>query len=264
MATSLQTTLRRDRLLVLSGLVGITALAWIHMFYLAGSMGNASNMGTMSMEMAAPHLETWKLIDLTLAFVMWVVMMIAMMVPSASPMILMYATLHRRQHDQENPVAAISMFLLGYLTSWAAFSLLATLAQWTLHSAALLSPMAQTTSSALGGALLLAAGVFQWTPLKHACLSRCRTPLGFLLNEWRDGARGAYVMGIRHGSFCVGCCWLLMALLFVAGVMNLLWVAIIAAFVLIEKVSPTGKWVSLASGFVLTGAGVWIMIGAIA
>jgi predicted metal-binding membrane protein len=264
MATSLQTALRRDRTIVLSGLVGVTVLAWIYMFYLAGNMGNTSSMGNMGMAMAAPHLETWKLVDFALAFVMWAVMMVAMMVPSASPMILMYSTLHRRQHNQENPMAAISMFLLGYLTSWAAFSLLATLAQWALHSAALLSPMMQTTSSVLGGVLLLTAGVFQWTPLKHACLSRCRTPLGFLMNEWRDGARGALMMGIQHGTFCVGCCWLLMALLFVAGVMNLLWVATIAAFVLIEKVSPAGKWVSLASGFVLTGAGVWIIIGAVA
>ena len=160
-------------------------------------------------------------------------------------------------------MSAISMFSLGYLTSWAAFSLVATLAQWALHSAALLSPMERTTSSVLEGVLLLAAGVFQWTPLKHACLSRCRTPLGFLLNEWREGARGAFIMGIRHGTFCVGCCWLLMALLFVTGVMNLLWVAIIAAFVLIEKVLPVDKWVSLASGSVLIVSGVWITLGAI-
>ena len=263
MATSLQATIRRDRTVVLSGLVGITVLAWIYMFYLAGNMGDTSSMGNMGMEMAAPHLETWEPVDLALAFVMWVVMMVAMMVPSASPMILMYGTLHRRQHHQENPMSAISMFSLGYLTSWAAFSLVATLAQWALHSAALLSPMERTTSSVLEGVLLLAAGVFQWTPLKHACLSRCRTPLGFLLNEWREGARGAFIMGIRHGTFCVGCCWLLMALLFVTGVMNLLWVAIIAAFVLIEKVLPVDKWVSLASGSVLIVSGVWITLGAI-
>jgi predicted metal-binding membrane protein len=263
MATSLQATFRRDRTIVLSGLVGVTILAWIYMFYLAGSMGDTSSMGNMGTAMASPHMETWEPVDLALAFVMWVVMMVAMMVPSASPMILMYGTLRRRQHNQESPMAAISTFSLGYLTSWAAFSLLATLAQWALHSAALLSPMGQTTSSVLGGALLLAAGVFQWTSLKHACLSRCRTPLGFLLNEWREGARGAFVMGVRHGTFCVGCCWLLMALLFVAGVMNLLWVAFIAAFVLVEKVSPNGKWVSLASGCVLTGAGVWTMAAAI-
>ena len=255
MTPSLQTAFRRDRTIVLSGLVGVTLLAWVYMFYLAGNMGN------MDMEMASPQLETWKLVDFALTFVMWAVMMVAMMVPSASPMILMYSTLHRRQHKQDNPMAAISMFLLGYVIIWTAFSLVAALAQWVLHSTAQLSPMMEATSSVLGGTLLITAGVFQWTPLKHACLSHCRTPLGFLMNEWRDGNRGALMMGIQHGTFCVGCCWLLMALLFVAGVMNLLWVAAIATFVLIEKVVPAGQWVSRAAGFVFTIAGGWLVVG---
>ncbi len=257
MSISLHAALRRDRMIVLSGLAGVTVLAWMYMFYLSGNMQN------MDMEMAAPRMQTWDAVDFALTFVMWAVMMVAMMVPSASPMILMYSTFHRRHHEQENRLAAISMFLLGYIISWTAFSLLATLAQWALHSAALLSATMASTSSVFGGLLLVAAGVFQWTPLKHACLHHCRTPLGFLMNEWRDGVRGALVMGIRHGNVCIGCCWLLMALLFVAGVMNLLWVAIIAVLVLVEKVTPVGNWMSRAAGLVLASAGVWVVAGAL-
>ena len=147
----------------------------------------------------------------------------------------------------------------GYLLVWAGFSVLATLAQWGLHRAALLSPMMGSTSPVLGGLLLLAAGLFQWTPLKYACLQHCRSPLSFLMTEWREGHRGALGMGLRHGSYCTGCCWLLMALLFVAGVMNVLWVATITAFVLIEKVAPRGDVVGRVAGVVLVIAGLLML-----
>jgi len=137
--------------------------------------------------------------------------------------------------------------------------MLATLAQWGLHSAALLSPMMVSTSPFLGGMLLLAAGLFQWTPLKYACLTHCRSPLSFLMTDWREGHRGALIMGLRHGSYCTGCCWFLMALLFVAGVMNVLWVATITAFVLIEKVAPRGDVVGRVAGVVLVIAGLMML-----
>ena len=190
------------------------------------------------MDMAMPMLQQWRAADLVLLFVMWLVMMVAMMVPSATPMLLMFATIVRQRRQRQQPAVPTGVFLLGYLLVWAGYSALATFAQWGLHSAALLSPMMMTTSGRLGGALLIVAGLFQFTPLKSLCLSRCRSPLGFLTTEWREGVRGALIMGIKHGGYCVTCCWSLMALLFVAGVMNLLWVVAIAALVLLEKVTP--------------------------
>jgi predicted metal-binding membrane protein len=254
--TALESVLKQDRLIVLGGLVGITALAWVYIGYLAWEMGHMD----MSMDMAMPHMQTWGGTDLVLLFVMWVVMMVAMMVPSAAPMILMYTTINRRRREQQQPYVPTAVFLGGYLLVWAGFSILATLAQWGLHSAALLSPMMVSTSPVLGSLVLLAAGIFQWTPLKYTCLAHCRSPLGFLMTDWREGHRGALIMGLRHGMYCVGCCWFLMALLFVAGVMNLLWVAAIAAFVLVEKVVPRGDLVGRVAGGILVLAGL-VMLG---
>jgi predicted metal-binding membrane protein len=214
----------------------------------------------MGPEMAMPQMQTWTLVDLLLLFVMWTVMMVAMMVPSAAPMVLMFANVQRQRQKQQRPFVSTGVFLLGYLIIWTAFSLIATLAQWGLHSAALLSPMMISTSSLFGGVLLMAAGIFQWTPLKHTCLKHCRSPLGFITTDWRDGTWGALIMGLKHGSYCTGCCWALMALLFVAGVMNLFWVAIIAVFVLIEKIVPNGHWVSKASGLLLIAWGIWMIL----
>ena len=252
----LEAAFKRDRAIVIAGLTGISLLAWAYMVNMALGMHSA-----MGREMSMPHMEPWGPADFILMFVMWAVMMVAMMVPSASPMIILFATVHRKHREQETPVPPTGVFLLGYLTAWAWYSALATLGQWGLHSAALLSPMMASTSPIVGGVLLLAAGVFQFTPLKYACLSRCRSPLQFLLNEWRDGTRGAFVMGLRNGNFCVICCWALMALMFVTGVMSLLWMAIIAAFVLVEKVAPEAKWINRISGVLLIAWGVWMLVG---
>ncbi len=253
--TTLEAARRRDRFIVILGLIAVAALAWAYMFYLAWGM-NGMDMGA---EMAMSQMTTWGPLDLVLLFVMWSVMMAAMMVPSASPLMLLFAKLNRQRREREDPVVPAAVFLLGYLLVWTGFSALATLAQWGLHSAALLSPMMVSTSSVMGGVLLLAAGIFQWTPLKNACLIHCRSPLAFLMSEWRDGKRGALLMGVKHGSYCVGCCWILMALLFVAGVMNLLWVASITAFVLIEKVVPRGELVGRVAGGVLSLAGILLV-----
>ena len=245
--------LRRDRIIVLSSLAVITALSWAYVSYLA------SGMQDIGIEMAMPLVQVWGIMDFALTFVMWAVMMVAMMTPSAAPMILMFAGINRRRRDQQVPYVPTSVFLLGYLAVWAAFSVLATAAQWGLHAVSLLSPMMVSTSPVLGGTLLLIAGIYQWTPLKHACLSKCRSPLGFVLNEWREGRWGAFVMGLKHGSCCTGCCWSLMALLFVAGVMNLLWVAAIAGFIVLEKMAPTGQRMGQAAGVLMIAGGVVLL-----
>ncbi len=253
-----ETVLRRDRIVVLSCLALIVALAWAYVSSLASEMQNVE----MTPEMAMPQMQqAWGVTGFALTFVMWTVMMVAMMTPSAAPMILMFAGVNRRRQKQHVPYVPTSVFLVGYLVVWAAFSILATTAQWGLHAASLLSPMMVSTTPVLGGILLLVAGIYQWTPLKHACLSKCRSPLGFVLNEWREGRWGAFLMGLKHGSYCTGCCWSLMALLFVAGVMNLLWVAAIAGFILLEKMAPAGQRMGQAAGVLLAGWGVLLVAG---
>jgi predicted metal-binding membrane protein len=153
----------------------------------------------------------------------------------------------------------VAIFVFGYLAVWTAFSAVATFAQWGLHRAAMLSTMMAATSPLLNGGLLIAAGIFQWTPLKRACLRGCRSPLSFLMSEWREGSAGAFVMGLRNGTYCVGCCWILMALLFVAGVMNLFWVAAIALFVMAEKILGKGELLAHVAGVALVIAGAALM-----
>ena len=260
-AGTLESIVKRDRLVVSLGLVAIVALSWAYTVNLARSMGD---MGAGGMAMSMAHTNPWSAGDIGAQFVMWTVMMIAMMVPSAAPMILVFATVNRRRQQQGDPYVPTLFFLLGYLLLWTAFAVLATLGQWGLHQAALLSSMmGHSTSAILGGSLLLAAGIFQWTPLKYACLKHCRSPLGFLMTEWRDGHSGALFMGLKHGWYCVACCWVLMGLLFVTGVMNLLWVAVIAGFILLEKLAPRGQWVGWVAGLVLIGLAGWTYAGGI-
>jgi predicted metal-binding membrane protein len=256
----LETVLKKDRVVILAALAGISALAWAYMLYLAWAM-RSMDMGSTEivMDQVMPQMQAWGPVELFLTFVMWAVMMVAMMVPSAAPMILLFATINRKRRQQDRPYVASGVFLFGYLVIWTLFSALATLAQWGLHSAALLSPMMVSTNPILGGTLLIAAGVFQWTPLKHACLAHCRAPFEFLMSDWREGNHGAFIMGLKHGTYCLGCCWFLMALLFVAGVMNLLWVAAIALFVLVEKVVPGGTVVGRVTGAVLVAAGIVLL-----
>jgi predicted metal-binding membrane protein len=250
--------LKRDRAVVMVGIVGIVALAWAYILYLAWDMNTM-----VSEDMMMAQMQPWGAADFIVTFIMWAVMMTAMMVPSAAPMIFLFADLQRKRKAQLRPYAPTGVFLLGYLAVWYGFAAVASMAQWGLHAAALLSPLMASTSPILGGALLVAAGVFQWSPLKSVCLSRCRSPLGFLMTEWREGTKGAFVMGLRHGIFCLGCCWVLMTLLFVLGVMNLLWIAALAGFVLIEKLAPAGQWVGRLTGVLLIGWGAWLILRAL-
>jgi len=255
--------MRRDRSVVLAGLGSIILVSWAYTIYLAGNMTNMTDVSdaSMGMEMAMSAIQPWGAVDYLLMLIMWSVMMFAMMTPSAAPMVLTYTKINRQRQSELKPVAGTAIFYLGYLLVWTAFSAVATLAQSGLHAATLLSPMMETTSPVLGGIILIAAGIFQYTPLKYACLSQCRTPLGYFMTEWREGTWGALVMGVRHGAFCVGCCWLIMALLFVAGVMNLFWIAVIAAYVLAEKLLPGGHKASLGIGALMIGWGIWMIAG---
>jgi predicted metal-binding membrane protein len=249
----LEAVLRRDRTVVLAGLAALTLVAWVYLLRVARDMV-ATNPMDMSMHMAMPQLRSWAPVEVLILFAMWVVMMVAMMVPSVAPLVLLFVRAHRQQADGHAGGSAATL-VLGYLLVWTGFSLLATLATWGLQSAALLSPMLVSTSPLLGGVLLVVAGAFQFTPLKRSCLTRCRSPMSFLMAEWRAGQWGTLVLGVKHGFYCVGCCWLLMALLFVAGIMNLLWVAALAVLVLIEKVAPKGELLGRVAGVVLIFAG---------
>lgn len=258
---ALETLLRRDRVIVGAALAALTVAAWLYLLHLASAMSDMPGMPGMAMAM--PALHAWSWVEVGVLVVMWGVMMIAMMTPAAAPMILMFSTIRRRRTAEGRPAVPTAIFILGYLAVWTIYSVVAALGQAGLHSAAMLSPAMAATSPLLAGGLLVAAGVFQWTPLKRACLAACRSPLSFLMTGWREGRAGAFVMGLRHGLYCLGCCWALMALLFVAGVMNLLWVAVIAVAVLVEKVVPRGDLVGRLAGVVLIAAGVLLVAGGV-
>jgi len=230
----------------------MVALAWAYLFYTARPM---PGMDMSAMQMSG----FYGVSTVTLLFLMWAVMMVAMMVPSAVPMVQAFLAVQEGRKNSSRQFVPAGVFLWGYIVVWSAFSAAATLAQWGLHKAALLSPMMVATSPVVSGGLLLAAGVFQWTPLKRACLRGCRSPLSFLMGEWREGTAGAFRMGLRHGAYCVGCCWALMALLFVVGVMNLVWIAVIAIFVMAEKVLPRGELLGHIGGVALVGAGIAVI-----
>ncbi|WP_313953287.1 DUF2182 domain-containing protein, partial [Accumulibacter sp.] len=205
-----------------------------------------------------PRMTDWRPIDLALVFLMWSVMMVAMMLPTALPMVSAFASCCQPSAGYSRGGAIIA-FVAGYVLVWTGFSLLITGIQWALLQASWISPMMEVRSPGFGGVLLLAAGIFQFTPLKQACLSTCRSPLSFLMTEWRPGHAGALITGLRHGLLCTGCCWLLMALLFVLGVMNVAWIAVLTVFVQLEKNWPTARWLSPAGGVLLLAWGVVLL-----
>jgi len=246
--------LLRQRVVIVAALAGIVALAWLYLFLAAADMTAA--MVGMDRTMAMPAKRA---VDLLVLFAMWLVMMVGMMLPSVAPVILTFATVNRNRRARGEPYVPAALCTAGYLLAWVGFSLAATLAQWALERAALLSPMDMTIDSRLlGGLLFLAAGLYQFTPVKLACLSFCRSPLDFIVNHWRDGSGGAVRMGMTHGLYCLGCCWILMLLLFVGGVMNLLWVAALAGVVLIEKVTA-GPWIGRIGGTLLAAYGARLL-----
>ena len=256
----LETALRHDRIIVLAALAGSAALAWGYMLHEARGMQQTGVCRCLGMAMSGPDTQAWSVAAIAPLFLMWAEMMVAMMIPSAAPMILTFARVNRQRREQARPFVPTGLFVLGYLVIWCAFSLAAGLAQWALHGAALLSPTMRSSSPVLGGVLLIAAGTFQWSPWKRACLHHCRSPLSFLLGGWREGRTGALAMGLEHGAWCAGCCWLLMVLLFVAGVMNMLWVAVITVLVLLEKALPQGPRLGAIAGIVFVTWGAWMIV----
>jgi predicted metal-binding membrane protein len=245
----------RERLPVLLGLGATIALAWAYLLYMAWGM---QHMDVGIDMLLMPRMTDWGPVDLALVFLMWAVMMVAMMLPSTLPMVMAFRSQPR--HDTARSRApCIVGFVAGYLMVWFGFSAAMTLIQWALLEARWISPMMDSRSPLFGGLLLVGAGAFQFTPLKQACLSTCRSPLSFLMTEWRPGVGGAWIMGLRHGLFCTGCCWLLMALLFVLGVMNVAWIAALTAFVLLEKTLPSARWISVASGVAFIAWGAWLV-----
>ena len=253
----------RDQMAIVFSLAGVTALAWVYLLVLAGSM---SSMGSGDADMTGTVmiLRPWTMVDGVFMFLMWAIMMVGMMLPSAAPMTLLYAGMVCKAERQGTPMAPTAAFVAGYLAMWCLFSVGATLAQWGLHEAAMLSPMMVANSQVLGAALLMMAGVFQLTPWKAVCLDHCRSPAHFIAQHWRSGASGAFRLGLHHGAFCLGCCWALMGLLFVGGVMNLLWIAGITIFVFLEKVLPVGVWANrfgwfAGFGLILSGIGVLVI-----
>ena len=197
-----------------------------------------------------------------LIFLMWAAMMVAMMLPSALPTILIFHRAARNDPEIHSPARRLFAFAAGYMLAWCGFSIVASFLQWGLAEAALLSPMMVSATPWLGGSILIAAGLYQWTPLKSACLRQCRSPLAFIAQYWQPGMPGALQLGLRHGLYCVGCCWALMLLLFVGGVMSLLWIGGITAFVLLEKLAPYGARQGRLSGLALVVAGAWVLISA--
>ena len=252
---------RRERWIIVAALAAIAAAAWAYMVYQARDLSVTGVCECLSMKMdTAGDLSPATLLPL---FFMWAGMMVAMMLPSATPMILTFAAVSRKRRQQERPYVPVAIFVAGYVAIWSGFSVVAAFAQWLLHRYTLLSPTMASRSAILAGLLLLAAGIFQFTPLKHACLTQCRAPFEFIMTHWREGAGGAFRMGLEHGLFCTGCCWALMGLLFVAGVMNILWIAALSLIVGLEKLLPRGIWLSSAAGVILTGWGAWLIAGSL-
>jgi predicted metal-binding membrane protein len=254
---TLEYILKKDRFIVVSGLFIMCILAWLYIIYLYRQM---VHMNMDALFFAMPMSPSWTVVDFILLFFMWFVMMLAMMTPSVAPLILIFAMVNRQNKELKNPFVPAGYLLAGYFLVWAGFSLFATTLQWLLQQISLLNPEMETTNRTLGGIILLAAGIFQFTPLKQRCLNYCRTPVDFVHRKWKQGKRGALRMGIENGMYCLGCCWVLMTLLFVSGIMNLLWIALITLFVLIEKVLPKAKWVSFIAGSALIIYGTWVLV----
>jgi predicted metal-binding membrane protein len=257
-ASALETVLRRDQAVVIAALLAVIALSWTWIAFGVGTGMSAIAMTRMPRDMVMSP-ATWTAGYAALMLAMWWVMMVAMMLPGASPMLLIFARISRREQAGGRPYVPTGIFAAGYLCAWAGFSAAAVVVQWGLERAGLLSAMMVTTSRWLGAGILIAAGLWQLTPIKHACLRQCRSPVAYLSAHWRDGRSGAFFMGLGHGAYCLGCCWFLMALLFVGGVMNLYWIAGIAAYVLLEKLLPMGHWLGYATGVTLTGAGLYLL-----
>ena len=257
----------RVQIVVLVALLALAALAWTYVIWLAKQMSAPSAMADMpgmdmsGAAMVAPALVHWSATHFLFILTMWAVMMVGMMTPTVTPTVLLYARVTQQSTRPGWRLAPAAWFAAGYLGAWTLFSVLAALAQWGLETLALLTPMMASASHRFGGLVLLAAGAYQWLPVKDACLSQCRTPLSFVQRHggFQASAAGALRLGLLHGGFCIGCCWALMAVLFVVGVMNLLWIAALMIIVLLEKTAPGGRYLARGAGVAALAAGAWLL-----
>lgn len=245
-ASQMQT---RERALTASAVVVVTLIAWVYL-----AMAGMPDGGGVSMAMPASGGSSLTL--LAMGLVMWSIMMVAMMLPAATPMILTYARVHQQRAATGRPGVPTSLFVVGYLAVWIGFSVLAAGMQWGLHHSSLLSSAMGQVGPLIAGGLLITAGAFQFSALKQACLRKCRSPLSLIMTDWREGNTGAVMMGVRHGAYCTGCCWALMLLMFVGGVMSLVWMAGLALYFLAEKLLPWPRQMSAIAGILLIGAGI--------
>ncbi|HXR05108.1 MAG TPA: DUF2182 domain-containing protein [Verrucomicrobiae bacterium] len=250
--TSLESLLRRDRWLVGGALAVTIALCWAWIVPMARDM-----YGAMTGPAAWMMTDRWDFAHLSLLFAMWVVMMAGMMLPSAAPTLFLYAGVIRKSPEGERAPAHVYAFLGGYLLVWTAFSLVACVLQRELANLLLLTPMMEARGRAVGGALLVVAGLYQLTPFKRACLESCRSPAAFIARHWKRGVAGGFRLGLVHGAYCLGCCWALMLLLFAGGVMNLWWIGALTVFVLLEKLAPLGAQGGRLSGLLIIALGLW-------
>jgi predicted metal-binding membrane protein len=267
-ASGIEAVLRRDRSIILAALAAVTVLSWVYVLHLAGqmSMGGMDMTGFRMVVNAAsmimkPGMESWSASEFVFTLGMWTIMMIGMMVPSAAPIILLFARVGRQAAAERKPFASTGWFAGGYLFIWTVFAAVATTAQWALDRAALLTP-AMALANVLGGIVLIGAGIYQWTTFKDRCLSHCESPLAFIQHHggFPRKSSGAFRLGMLHGAYCTGCCWALMALLFVGGVMNVLWIAGLTLLVLAEKALPAGRTISRAAGILLVVGGAWLVL----
>lgn len=261
---AIESILRQDRLVVLAFLFTVMVASWAYLLTGAGmdlSAFELTRVNRLAEPMAgmATGGASWTPGHAVVMFLMWWIMMIAMMLPGATPMILLFAAVNRRQRQRGNPYVPTTMFTATYLAAWAGFSLMATTLHWLAGETGLLAPGMVMTSPVHGAVLLIAAGLYQLTAIKRACVRHCRAPAVYLASHWRPGMRGALVLGLRHGVFCLGCCWFLMLLLFYGGVMNLYWITGLAGYVVLEKTIPAGHWLDGFLGVALVAWGILLI-----
>ena len=269
--TVMERLLLQHRAIVIWALIAVISGSWIYLLMGAGTGMSTISMTSWRMALGLSESMTmavaWTPQYALVMFIMWWIMMIAMMLPSAAPMILIHAKVDRKANETTgnySGLLATAAFLVGYLIAWAAFSAVAVTLQWTFESAGLLSSaMMNSTNDIFAGIILMFAGAYQLTPIKQACLRHCRGPVHFIVHSWRPGNWGALSMGLHHGVYCLGCCWGLMAILFFGGIMNLYWIIGLALLVLLEKVLPAGVMVSYVTGSILAVWGASVIFGAV-
>ncbi len=245
----------KNQAIIFSTLLAVIIIAWVYLYYQHRQM---TTLPMSDMWMPPSEASAWQWIDFGLVYMMWAVMMAAMMLPSAMSMILVYAKICEQRYQTTHPYTFL--FVLAYLLVWLIFSVILTLLQWQMHGLQFLSPMMDVQNERMAAIVFLLAGIYQLTPQKNSFLQSCRTPLGFLLTEWREGTLGAFRMGIKHGSACLGCCWAQMMIMFAVGVMNLLGMALITALVFVEKMIPHHyQFFSKAIGILFIVWGFWLI-----